>query len=399
MPMRWVMLLLLFLVRLSMGYQFQSVASLSSTLVEEFGFSYAEIGTLIGFFLLPGIVVSIPSGLMTRAVTDKNLLMLGAGAMVAGGIVMGMAANPSSLYWGRLLTGIGGSIFNVILTKMVSEWFFEKEIVTALGIMLTAWPIGIVLGLHTLAPIGELYGWNWAMYATAGLALFGLLLTLWFYREAPAPAARDTAPPRFGLPMRQFIHMSAVAIAWTMLNAALIVAVSFGPGALVESGYDGASARTAASLFMWVMLFSLPLGGRAVEMLGYITPTIVVCYLITAGAMLAIAQGLAPEFSYILAGLCFGLPAGAVMALTAEAVSSGNRGPGLGIFYTWYFVGMTVAPALAGWSRDISGTAAAPIFLAAGMMVMVILFVGLLRLLQRIWPIETDAMARPAAND
>jgi MFS family permease len=241
MPMHWVMLLLLFLVRLSMGYQFQSVASLSTTLVEEFGFSYAEIGTLIGFFLLPGIVVSIPSGLMTRAVTDKNLLMLGAGAMAAGGIVMGMASNPSSLYWGRLLTGIGGSIFNVILTKMVSEWFFEKEIVTALGIMLTAWPIGIVLGLHTLAPIGELYRWNWAMYATAGLALFGLLLTLWFYREAPAPAAKDTAPPRFGLPMRQFIHMSAVAIAWTMLNAALIVAVSFGPGALVESGYDGAS--------------------------------------------------------------------------------------------------------------------------------------------------------------
>ena len=72
MPLSWVMLLPLFLVRLSMGYQFQSVASLSTTLVEEFGFSYAEIGTLIGFFLLPGIVVSIPSDLMTRAVTDRK---------------------------------------------------------------------------------------------------------------------------------------------------------------------------------------------------------------------------------------------------------------------------------------------------------------------------------------
>lgn len=50
MPMRWAMLLLLFIVRLSMGYQFQSVASVSTALVHEFGFSYAQVGTLVGFF-------------------------------------------------------------------------------------------------------------------------------------------------------------------------------------------------------------------------------------------------------------------------------------------------------------------------------------------------------------
>jgi hypothetical protein len=61
-------LLILFLVRLALGYQFQSIASISSHLVSELGFSYAEIGTLIGFFLLPGIVIAIPSGVMTRAV-------------------------------------------------------------------------------------------------------------------------------------------------------------------------------------------------------------------------------------------------------------------------------------------------------------------------------------------
>ena len=76
MPLRWVMLIVLFLVRLAMGYQFQSVASVSSHLVHDLGLSYAEVGTLIGFFVLPGIVIAIPSGLMTRAVTDRNLLCL-----------------------------------------------------------------------------------------------------------------------------------------------------------------------------------------------------------------------------------------------------------------------------------------------------------------------------------
>jgi len=91
------MLGVLFVVHLAMGYQFQSVASVSAILVEEFGFSYLEIGTLICFFLLPGIVVAVPSGLMTRTLADKNPLMLGATAMIAGGLIMAMASTPSAL--------------------------------------------------------------------------------------------------------------------------------------------------------------------------------------------------------------------------------------------------------------------------------------------------------------
>jgi hypothetical protein len=60
----------------------------------------------------------------------------------------------------------------------------------------------------------------------------------------------------------------------------------------------------------------------------------------------------------------------------------------LGIFFTWFYVGMTLAPALADWTRDVSGSAASPITLAAGMVAVGVLFVGVLRLMQRNWPIE-----------
>ena len=86
------MQLVLFVVRLAMGYQFQSVASVSSYLVRELGLTYAEVGTLIGLFLLPGIFIAIPSGVLTRSVRDKNLLMVGAATMVVGALVMGTAA-------------------------------------------------------------------------------------------------------------------------------------------------------------------------------------------------------------------------------------------------------------------------------------------------------------------
>ena len=325
---------------------------------------------------------------MTRAMADKNLLMLGAVGMVAGGVIMGLAETSMALYTSRAMGGIGGAIFSVILTKMVTDWFFEKEIATALGIMLTAWPIGIVLGLHTQASLGEMYGWNWVMHATAGLALLCLVLTLLLYREAPVRDADDKTPLRFGLPRRQFVHMGVVGISWTLFNAAIILVVSFSPDALVEHGYDEASARTASSLFLWVTLLSLPLGGRLVEMLDHITLSIVISHFIAALAMLAIAQGLAPELSFVLAGIFLGIPGGAHMALSAEAVRPEIRGPGLGIFFTWFYVGMTLAPALGGWARDVSGSAASPIILAAGMVAVGVLFVGVLRLKQRNWPIE-----------
>ena len=391
MPVRWVMLLVLFLVRLSMGYQFQSIASISSQLVAEFGFSYAEIGSLIGFFLLPGIVVAIPSGLMTRRAADKYLVMLGAAVMIAGALIMAFATGPSGLYVGRLVAGIGGTIFNVVLTKMVTDWFVEDEIVTALAIMLTAWPIGIALGLLSQGLIADLYGWPWAMHATAGLALAGLVLTAVFYRDARTVLADAGRPPRYGLPKRQFVHIGIVGIAWTSFNASFIVIVSFAPDLLINDGYAPGAARSATSLFMWVTLVSLPFGGRILEVLGYITPSIVVTLLVSVGAIVAISQAIAPEVSFVVLGVAADIPGGALMALSAEAVSADNRGPGLGIFYTWYYAGMAVGPVLAGWSRDATGSAAAPILLAAAMMIVVILSVGLLRLLQRTWPIEPTA--------
>lgn len=389
MPLRWTMLIVLFMVRLAMGYQFQSVASVSSHLVTELGLSYTQVGTLIGFFLLPGVFIAIPSGTLTRVVTDKRLLMIGALTMIAGALIMATADGVTSLYTGRLITGIGGTIFNVILTKMVTDWFVQHEIVTALAIMLTAWPIGISLGLLTQGGLADVHGWPWAMHATGILAFIALILTATLYRDAPGHKHGKNQPLRFGLPPRQFIHISIVGLGWTLYNASFIIFVSFTPDVLISHGYEPDAARSITSLAMWAMLISIPFGGRLLEVFGWITITIVVTLSTAAVAMASVSQGIAPEALCAAFGVIAGVPAGALMALSAQAVSADNRGPGLGIFYTWYYVGMTMGPAVAGWSRDVSASAAAPVILGAALLGGVVLSVAVLRLLQATWPIET----------
>lgn len=63
---RWRMLALLFVCRASLGFQFQTVGSAAQGLATEFGFSHARIGTLVGMFMLPGMLMALPSGYAGR---------------------------------------------------------------------------------------------------------------------------------------------------------------------------------------------------------------------------------------------------------------------------------------------------------------------------------------------
>ena len=130
-----------------MGFQFQSVASVAPTLIDDLGVGYTEIGTLIGLFMLPGVIIAIPGGLLGKRFSEKRVCAFGLALMVLGGSLMGVSQSYPLAFSGRLLSGVGAVLFNVVLTKMVADWFADKEIVTAMGVILASWPFGIALGL------------------------------------------------------------------------------------------------------------------------------------------------------------------------------------------------------------------------------------------------------------
>jgi hypothetical protein len=65
---RWRILGLLFLARIGIGFQFQTVASVGDDLAAAFELDYAAIGILIGLFMAPGLVLAIPAGYWGRFV-------------------------------------------------------------------------------------------------------------------------------------------------------------------------------------------------------------------------------------------------------------------------------------------------------------------------------------------
>src|SRR5262245_49074260 len=131
----WFMLALLFMARTAMGLQFQTVGSLGPILVDALAIEYAAVGTLIGLYLLPGVLIALPGGVVGERFGAKRVVNAGLAMMVAGGVIMGMSASFPVLACGRLLSGTGAVLMNVLLTKIVADWFSGREIATAMAIL------------------------------------------------------------------------------------------------------------------------------------------------------------------------------------------------------------------------------------------------------------------------
>src|SRR5882672_5907156 len=120
---RWTVLALLFVARVGLGFQFQTLGSVADPLAQSFHFNFTEIGTLIGLFMMPGLVLSIPAGLAGRYASDRLLLVTGMIALAAGGGLAAIAGDFILLAAARAICGVGFVLASLYFTKATVDWF------------------------------------------------------------------------------------------------------------------------------------------------------------------------------------------------------------------------------------------------------------------------------------
>ena len=114
---RWLILVALFIARTSLGYQFQSVASSASFIEAELHIGYAVIGTLIGLQAIPGVALSLPGGMLVTRFGDRAVFVVSLLLMIGGALLLSVGDTVPTLMVGRLVSGTGAILFNVVLTK------------------------------------------------------------------------------------------------------------------------------------------------------------------------------------------------------------------------------------------------------------------------------------------
>src|SRR6201996_7385476 len=178
-----------------MAFQFQSVAAVAPLLGDTLGVSLADIGWLIGLYFAPGLALALPGGAIGKRFGDRPTVMASLLLMLVGELAMALSPSWPVQIAGRLVSGAGGVMFNVQMTKMVADWFAGREIATAMAIFVNSWPAGVALSLLTLPSIGISYGINAVDLFVAALVVIGIALAM-TYRPPQGVAAVATASAR-----------------------------------------------------------------------------------------------------------------------------------------------------------------------------------------------------------
>ena len=370
-----------------MGFQFQSVATLSYSLVAQFGVTYTQLGLLISCYLLPGIVVAYPGGTLGKRFGDKQIAILGLTLMVVGGLLDGTSMNYATFFGGRLIAGIGAVLLNVLLLKMATDWFVGREIGTALALLVTSWPVGIGIALIVLPWIAITFSVPSAFLSTAVAAAVVLVLVAAIYRPPAMAATVPEGGSSFRLSWREKGLVSLAGAVWALFNVGCIIVLSFTPSLLSTQGITAREAGVATSFASWTLISTMVLGGILLDRIGYATALMTTSFAVLGLSMMLLPS--APSFALIaFIGVVAGLPCGAMLVLPTEVLRPQSRAAGMGIFYTWYYVGMTLLTPAAGLARDLSGNPGAPLIFAGSLEIAAIAVLGIFRMLQHRWTPE-----------
>lgn len=366
---RWKALAVLTVARVSLGFQVQSVGSVSPVLLADLGLDFTDLGTLIGLYFLPDVALTIPAGMFGRWFGDKRMVLLSLVVMAAGAAIMGMAHDFTGLATGRLISGMGSVLLNVLMAKMVTDWFAgSHQIVLAMAIFINSFPVGLGLALLTLGWLAATHGWPMAMFATSALTAVSLLLVI-LYRVHPNDSARSSGqeitPGKISHYEVLMVSMAGAILGG--LNGVLAILFGFVPNYLVAGGLPIASVGVAAGLASWLIVASGYLGGCGAQRIGNIDTAMKLCIAAIAAFLLAIPLTWALPALFLAVG-AMGLTTGIVMSLPSQVLRPENRGLGMGIFLLWLYLAQASMPPIAGWLQEKTQNMATPMYFAAAAM-------------------------------
>jgi len=361
--------------------------------------SFATLGVLIGLYFLPGVVFALPAGAASRRLGDKRLVLFGLVLMTIGALVCASASDSNTMAVGRVVSGIGGVTLNVVMSKMVIDWFTGREVVLAMAIFVNSFPVGVGLAMLSLGAISAFASWPVAMAFVAVLTLVALVAVWALCEPHPndAQVGGAKAPAAAALSRSELLLVCVAGAIWGIFNGCFAVQFGFAPSLLVTAGSTSAATTGfVVGLATWCVAVSVHVGG----MLGqrWVKPGVLMITGVVGWCLCLLALAFwtsAGAAAIILAGLVMGLPVGAIMALPAEVLRPESRAVGMGYFYLWLYVGHGALPPIAGWVRDGTDQPQAPMVFAAGMVLMMLALYGLFRYGVRRWHWASGTRRQP----
>jgi MFS family permease len=377
---RWTILGLATFCILAFGVVFQSIPPLIGVLVEILNVSYARAGALMGLFIFPSIFLSIPGGVLTDRFGPRNAGVASLLGMTLGSAIVALGGSYWIIAFGRLVAGVGAAVLLVVAPKIVTSWFYDREIGLAMGVFNISMPLGTILALNLMGPVALRFNWQASIWVSFAVSAAALCLFLILYRSKGADGeVKSEQASLLSAAKKAGGSAWLVGLSWGLFNAGLISFFTYAPDYFISRGESIARAGLLASYPMWGSIVLGPLVGLLIDRLGHKW----VFVSVGCGGT-ALLLYLIPEFNHhaaflsISIGVFVAILAPAIFSFPAELLPESMMGFGFGILGTSVGIGTSVGPYVIGALRDATGDylwsfAAMAIFPALGIIPMLIL--------------------------
>lgn len=378
---RWTILVLAFAARAATGFQFQSVASTAQMLAEHYRVGFSDIGFLLGIYLLPGVFVAYAAGVLNQRYREDQLSIAALALMIVSAIGVGLSDSYLTGLLFRAVGGIGATIVIITVTKMIANWFNDREIVLAMSVVQMSWPVGAMIGLPVQAYLADSFGLATAILSTGVLTAIALAAFALFYSSPPR--SETLQPASASLSRLSLASIMVAGLIWGAMNVACVLVFTSAPMVLQSQGLSPTLAASTVSAVVLLTIVSIPAGGYLIQLTGRTMTSIVLCASIAGGSLALFAVDIWPMASCVLFGLAVGPLSGAILSLPSLVLTPQERATGFGLFYSFFYVLMAAGPAFAGHLQDIWQTPVAPILFSSALLAMItpmlLIFVSLKR--------------------
>jgi MFS family permease len=307
----------------------------------------AVVGAILAMYGLWQALARLPVGIASDWIGwRKPFIILGLLMCAGGAFLMGTAANPQSLLYGRAITGLGAATW-VPLTVVFSALYPPDQAVRATTVLTLMSAIARLAATGANAPLNALGGYGLAFTVAAALAAAAIALTLPApeqRRPAQAPSARSLL--RLGTREDVLVPALLSAVAHFVL-----MGVSYGFIAIRALDLGATSALVSNLTVIHLAAFTPSVLLATVLVKRYsLRPLLVASFAVIAAGTLCAAGPAVPWLiaSQILVAVGYGVGYPVLMGMSIQKVDGRERTTAMGVHQSVYAIGMFAGPWLCG---------------------------------------------------
>ena len=312
----------------------------------------AGLGVFLTSFYIGYVGANVLGGLATDKLGPSRMLTL---AMLPLGICTFLFSYTSSVALGLLLQfamGLAAGADYSACVKLAATWFEYRLRGRAMGLLITASSLAVVLTNATVPTLAAAIGWA-GVYRALGVVTAAIGVLCWLIlRDAPAGSVKGAVSPRY---VELFSNRDLMLLSLAGFGALWGTwGFAFWVNALMMKGRGVSPVRAGfiTAMFGVGAILAKPLIGLLSDWLGGRRRVLVIVCLFSFTAMLLLFGALHTERAFLIAAPILGVTAFVYSPLMAAMVaeSAGSRlvGSATGLTNAFWQLGNVVVPLAVG---------------------------------------------------